>query len=398
MAISASEQLDLAVWPMFYEMTRRGIKVDMGKLMWLQHEVSMSLALSTGQLPEEIEFTKPRTIAAWMESQGLQGKRTKSGPLCTDERSLAIHDDPDLNRVLECRGLAKLLNTFIEPTMDLVLENGDGAVHPRWKLTRVRSGRVACEKPNLMAFPARDPIGLKVRKCFIARPGHTLVSVDFSQIEPRTVAALSRDPKLLTIYRDGRDIYKETGLSLGISRDAAKIVTLGVLYGMEERRLQEQLKLAGMEYSIEQCEALIDNWFRTYPQVRELANDVCTEARSTGAARTDDGRLRFLPGLYLSGNRWPEGKLREEAERQAFNHLIQGTAQEHMKRAMVRVDGIDGAYPLLQLHDELVFEVDLEKGTAAFWASTLAYKMATVWQGMHLKTSSKAADSWGDLK
>lgn len=412
------EALDLAVWPIFHRMSTRGLLVDVGRMEALLEEVraeeETQAVLVCVYAGEEINPASGDSVARWMEKVGLFGKFTKGRVdkegvrhvrLKTDERELSKHDHPALKALLEFRGLQKLRTTFIGPVLEKVKLSDPPVIHPRWRLTRVKSGRAACEDPNLLAFPNREEIGRKVRSCFIARPGMRMLSVDYSQLEPRMVAALSGEQKLLDIYIQGRDIYAETAKELFqveipdpfAHRLPAKVVTLGVLYGIGAERLRDELVKYGCNFfDVEGCEALIDRWFEVYPKVRELADCTISLARRTGWVYTTGGRGRFLPALFLTGERWPSSKLREEAERQAFNHLIQGSAQEETKRGMLRVDAGEPLYePLLQLHDEIVGEVpegntDVVTNVAALMASRVG--------DVELKTSYKVAGDWGLLK
>jgi len=270
---------------------------------------------------------------------------------------------------------------------------------------------VACEDPNLLAFPVRDDLGKRVRSCFVARSGFSMCSVDFSQLEPRIVAAFSRDPKLLEMYASGRDIYQETATALGVSRLVSKILTLGIIYGMGAARLEEQLMQAGCVdseglavYDLPACEALIQRWFETYPWVAEFIKDTVAKARyASGWAYTEDGRGRYLPGLFLTGDGWPAGKLREEAERQAFNHLIQGTGMEQLKKAMIRVVSEvpprcpPDVHMLLAIHDELIFEVP--ECAADTYAKNLSGIISVPdFHGVELKTTTAVGPDWGSLK
>lgn len=411
-----SEDLDLATWPMFYKMSQRGLVASLEKLENLRTEIlakldeqSAVIEMCAGRV---INPMASADVAAWMEEQGLTGKKTKlTNRLATDERSLSEHKgNPVIDAVLEYRGLKKLQTTFVEPTMELakkdpIKDQLAGIIHPRWRLTKVRSGRVACEDPNLLAFPSRDEMGRRVRSCFIARPGHYMVSVDFSQLEPRVVAALSEDPKLLHIYANDLDLYDEISKSLGVSRTVAKTVTLGVLYGMGPNRLVEQLKMvgAGEQYStVEACDALINQWFVTYSGVAKYIDAVIASARKNdGWVFTKGGRGRLLPGVFVTGWRWPAEKIREEAERQAFNHVIQGTGMEQLRVAMRRVDALEkhGVYMLLAIHDELVLEVEAPDLTSATGkAMLIADTMASEFYGVKLKTSQCVGLDWGSLK
>jgi DNA polymerase-1 len=261
---------------------------------------------------------------------------------------------------------------------------------------------VACEDPNLLAFPSRDELGRRVRDCFVPRPGMTFISVDFSQLEPRIVAALSKDERLLHIYANNLDIYVDARDRLSITRQEAKVVTLGVLYGMTDRRLFEQLTLAangsGGRWDLDACALLIKRWFEAYPGVKELVARTLAAARAQGGwVYTYHGRGRYLPALFLEGNRWPASKLREEAERQGFNHVIQGSGAEQTKLAQLRVaKQFPEVYPLLQMHDELVVEAPEDRADEL--AVRTAAAMATVFLGVTLKTEAKVGRSWGLLK
>lgn len=434
------EQLDLAVWPLFAAMTERGIAVDAGKLEDLRDDVADELSAQEAALSVyagvELDPHSPAAVAEWLESEGLlTGRRTRKGQVATDERALSqlAHLHPVPGCVLECRGLRKLLGTFIEPT--LVRAQETGAVHPRWRLTTVKSGRPSMEDPNLLAFPTRDAWGKRVRECFVARPGHRLVSVDFEQVEPRVAAALSRDEALIEVFATGRDLYADMARRLfrltepdavfktepfkTRYRQPAKIILLGcVLYGMQAELLYEELirwgcgTSAAPFYDLAACEDFVRRRHEPYPRLAEMADRVCARGRrDDGWVFTAGGRGRSLPALLCDGHGWAARKLRAEAERQAFNHVIQGTAQEITKRAMRRVEDLKlpGVYPLLQIYDEMVYEVrvrgvrsaDRADGAAVRLAATMADTLPCgddLDRTVAIRTSFSVSDSWGGLK
>jgi DNA polymerase-1 len=418
------EALDLAVWPMFYRMSRRGIRVDLGRLEALHGKVVDLRTAAARKVNEaagrEINPNSGDEVAAWMVEHGFaRGRKTKSKTrLSTDEKALVgyRYDHPFFDAVIEYRGHDKLRAAFIEPLLAKVAATDDHVVHPKWKLTRVRSGRAASEDPNLMAFPSRDELGREIRGCFVARRGKMLFSVDYSQIEPRLAAALSSDEKLCAVYREGRDIYTETAKALFHIENVdpfrhrlpAKVVTLGVMYGIGAEKLYESLIGWGAGdlidghfkpfFTVEECAELAAKWFQVYPGVARYIGRVCDTARQEGGVvKTMRGRTRSLPALFLMGGRWPQSKLREEAQRQAFNHVIQGTAQEEMKLGMIRANGFSGVMdPLLQIHDELVGEVAAEGSWGV--VERIAKAMEAEVNGIPLKTSFKLAANWGELK
>ena len=409
------EHLDLSVWPIFSQMSARGLLLDQTRV----HDLSTDIDRQLVETQERLESLVGRhlnpasgdDVAAWMKSVGLAGKKTKSKErLSTDSRALWLHASiPAIAEISKSRELSKLKTAFVAVLLE-ACKRTPPTIHPRWKLTRVKSGRVACEDPNLMAFPSRTELGRKVRGCFVARPGYKMVSVDYAQIEPRMVASLSQDEKLLAIFRESRDLYTETArglfrlsdtdkVDLFLHRRPSKVVTLGVLYGIGDRRLYEELVRSGSNFfDVEGCAALIADWFALYPEVQRLVDVTCYEARKNdGWVYTEGGRGRSLPALFLDGNRWPAAKLREEAERQAFNHLIQGTSQEKMKEGMLRVQANEPKFlPLLQMHDELVGEA--KESIAEEVARSVATLMASDGNGVQFTTSHAIAGDWGALK
>lgn len=402
------EALDLSVMPIFHRMTKRGMAVDLNALEALLEDMTMELEVSTVKIQELAPGLDPSSsedVSAWMDKEGLTGKRTKkTHRLATDERSLAGHGHPLLTEVLEFRGLQKMISTFIEPTIQMASKYAVemdglrlGEIHPRWRTTRVKSGRVSMEDPNLMAFPARTEQGRKVRACFVARPGYMLIGADYSQLEPRVVAALSQDAKLVEIFASGADLYASVADDLHITRPTAKLVTLGVLYGMQAKSLREQLLLVGVDMSIEDCEDLIHQWFDTYTAVRRLVDVTVGRAADSGWAYTDMGRGRYLPALFLTGSGWPNATLREEAQRQAFNHLVQGTAAERVKTAMWDVQfRVLTAYPLLQMHDELIYEVPFLG--CDLTADYITSVMESTFNHVKLIAKAHVGNTWSDLK
>jgi DNA polymerase-1 len=395
------ESLDLAVWPMFYKMQKKGLRVDRARLASLKVDVEVRKA-AVKRIADELAGYpfNPMSgdqVAEVLETLGVRGgKKTAKGlRIATDEKHLKLIKHPIIEPILEYRGLDKLSTAFIEPTL------AKGArVHPRWKLTRVRSGRVACEDPNLMAFPSRDPIGLRMRECFMADTGKVMFSIDYSQIEPRLAAILSRDEKLLGVYRDHRDLYEDVKERLGLSsRMVAKTLTLGIFYGLGGKGLSERLEGDGVDLGVETCDDMIRLWFSTYSGVARYIDKVCAAARANkGNATTVLGRQRRLPGLYLSGRWWPEEALRKEAERQAFNHRIQGTAQEYMKMGMLAADEFCLFDPLLQLHDELVGQIDEELEEVVPLIAEAMVHENMLSSGIDLTTEFNTGPNWGSLK
>lgn len=426
------ETLDYAVMPMLHRMTTRGMLVDRPALMALERRVAERMAEVLADLEREaghpINPNSGVQVASWMEDEGFVGRLTRAGDrLSTNERSLKLHVSPVIDLVLEYRGLQKVATTYIRPCLGY--SAWDGRIHPRWKPTRVASGRLACgrerpvkplsrwDSPNLMAFPGRDEWGKALRACFVADPGYTMFSIDYSQIEMRNMCALSQDPELLRIYREERDIYTETvpalfGVPIPDSitpewkneyRLPSKVVTLAVGYGIGGQSLFEELLRWGCgtpanpRFPLDACDPLINRWYGHYAGARARMRAVCDEARAAGGwVSTELGRRRFLPALFYTGRRYPQSKMRAEAERVAFNHEIQGTSQEDCKRGMLAVwpRAESGEWePLLQIHDEVVGQTRDPEVVPELAAAMVAER-----GGVMLKTSWTTGATWGSLE
>jgi DNA polymerase-1 len=361
-------------------------------------------------------------VSEWCRQQyiktgkcGLVRQTASHSREATDERALSQirTDHPLIEKILAYRELQKMRSTFVLPLL------GMDRLHPNWLLTRVKSGRVATKDPNIMAFPApgRSAWGTRLRECFVADPGWVFVGLDYSQLEMRIAAHLTEDPKLIDIYRTGRDLYVETARELFRTetpekpryRTPAKVTTLGTLYGIQAYKLWEQLILFGCVdesgqpwYTIEQCDGLLAGWMGVYSEVPKYIARVVSEARQNNAMvyTALSGRPRYLPALWLEGERYPNSKLRAEAERQAFNHQDQGTAADVVKRAQVRLwaEQCDEWEPHLQYHDELVLSV--RKGREDYWAGrfkTLMEEDSGLFR-VPLTVEAKMGETWAGLK
>jgi DNA polymerase-1 len=412
---------------MLHAMTQRGLRVDQSALDALQRKAVDRMAEVLAELEalvgHPINPNSGDQIADWMLEEGFAGRMTPKGDrLSTNEKSLRLHVSPVIDLTLEYRGLQKDVSTC---EAIRAYSRFDGRVHPRWKPTRVASGRLACgrEKPEKVVSQWDSPnlmaLAKVLRSVFVADSGFTMFSIDYSQIEMRNMAALSQDPELLRIFREGRDIYAETVPALfGVAvppdwkddsewkttyRTPSKIVTLAVGYGIQGRSLFEQMLKMGCgtpdapRFPLEECDPLIDRWYAHYAGARARMHAVCAKARANGGwVETELGRRRFLPALFYQGRRYPQSKMRAEAERQAFNHEVQGISQEDCKRGMLAVwpRAEAGEWePLLQIHDEIVGQV-----RDPSIVPELAAAMQAERGGVVLKTEWTTGENWAELK
>ena len=291
--------------------------------------------------------------------------KTPTGQPSTNEEALeAIADQHELPRIiLEYRGLAKLRSTYTDKLSEMV--NPDtGRVHTSYHQAGAATGRLSSNDPNLQNIPIRTEDGRRIRKAFIAPPGRKLIACDYSQIELRIMAHLSEDPALVRAFASGADIHRATAAEVfgkpledvsGNERRAAKAINFGLMYGMSAFGLAKQLDIGRGE-----AQDYIALYFNRYPGVRDFMERTRKEAHERGYVETVFGRRLYLDNI----NARNQG-LRAGAERAAINAPMQGTAADIIKRAMIDIDAwlaphAAQAKMLLQVHDELVFESDVD--------------------------------------
>ncbi len=293
------------------------------------------------------------------------GKKTKTG-YSTDVsvlENLAVeHELPQ--RILQYRHLAKMKSTYVDALPQL-LHPETRRLHTSLNQTIAETGRLSSSNPNLQNIPIRSQLGREIRQAFIAAPGHRLVSIDYSQIELRLLAHLSQDPVLIEAFHSGEDIHARTAMEVfGVEpaavdddmRRMAKTVNFGILYGLSPFGLAQRLHI-----SVEAARTYIHNYFARYPSVKQCLDDIIGQARDQGYVTTLLQRRRYLPDI-ASSNR----NVREAAERTAVNMPFQGSAADLIKLAMVHLHHqiTSEAWPchmLLQIHDELLFEIPDDK-------------------------------------
>jgi DNA polymerase I len=295
-------------------------------------------------------------------------KRTPKGGRSTDaevlEELAGLHPLPEV--LLEYRELDKLKGTYLD-ALPRAVHPVTGRIHTRFDQAVAATGRLSSNNPNLQNIPIRTEVGKQIRAAFVAPKGACLVSADYSQIELRVLAHLSKDEGLLDAFRGDGDIHARTAAAVfdvplsevtGEMRRRAKTINFGVIYGMGESALAKQLKIPR-----EEAARFIEMYFARYDGVRRFMDDTVAQAKKGEAVRTLFGRRRFLPNLH-SANRG----LRFEAERVAMNTPIQGTAADILKVAMLRLahePPAPGARMILTVHDELLFEVPEAEVAAA---------------------------------
>ena len=370
------DNIELPLIKVLSRIERNGVAVDAELL----HKQSQQLEQRIRELEREAfelagrEFNlgSPKQLGQILfEEQKIPMlKKTPKGAPSTAEgvlEELAL-DYPLPKVIMQHRGLAKLKSTYTDK-LPRLLNKATGRVHTSYHQAVTATGRLSSSDPNLQNIPIRTEEGRKIRQAFIARPGYRIVAADYSQIELRIMAHLSEDKGLLEAFAEGRDIHTATaaevfGTSLekvsGDQRRSAKAINFGLIYGMSAWGLSRQLHI---ERS--QAQTYIDRYFDRYPGVERYMDRIRTEAAEDGFVETVLGRRLYLPEIQ-SQNR----NRRQGAERTAINAPMQGTAADIIKQAMIDVDawlaeGEFDALMVMQVHDELVFEV-AEKQVEAF--------------------------------
>jgi DNA polymerase-1 len=364
--------IELPLVPVLEEMERHGIRVDLAVLAELSGRLGASLADLEREIHTEaggpFNINSPQQLAEVLfERRGLPVLRrtAKTRAASTDadvlsELAARGHRLPAL--LLEYREQSKLKSTYVDALPKQIAP--DGRVHTRFNQAVAATGRLSSSDPNLQNIPVRTELGREVRRAFVADPHHVLLTADYSQIELRVLAHLSEDPALEEAFSRGEDIHRATAaLVFGIAgelvgpeqRRAAKTINFGLIYGMGAYALARELGVSNAE-----AQKFIDAYFARMPKVREYLDRTKEQARETGKVSTLFGRVRFISGLDATNS-----QVRGNAERQAINAPVQGTAADLMKLAMIRLhhelatQGLPGRL-LLQVHDELIVEVATE--------------------------------------
>lgn len=296
-------------------------------------------------------------------------KKTKTGQYATNEQVLSAlaPKHPIVANILEYRQLSKLKGTYID-ALPHAIDPVSGRVHTHYGQVQTSTGRLSSNDPNLQNIPVRSPQGREIRKAFIARPGWKLMAADYSQIELRILAALTKDEGLLTAFRDGRDIHAATAAKIfdveldAVTREqrsTAKMVNFGIPYGISAFGLAQRLGTV----SRTEAQEIINSYFAQFPGIPGYMSRMQESAKKNGYVETITGRRRYLHDINSRN-----GTIRAAAERNAINMPIQGTAADMIKIAMVKVQTALteqqlNTRMLLQVHDELIFDLDPSEET-----------------------------------
>ena len=398
--------VELPLVPVLVEMQRAGVKLDSGILHEMSRDLSEQLTQIEADLYRDIghsvNINSPKQLSDLLFGElGLpKTRRTKSG-FSTDANALetlkGLH--PVVDKILDYRQVAKLKSTYVDALPEMV-NRRTGRIHTSYHQTGSATGRVSSSDPNLQNIPVRTESGRQVRRAFVADAGRRLLSADYSQIELRVLAHLSQDSSLLEAFRRGEDIHAATASQMfnvpvnqvdAEQRRIAKVLNFGVIYGLGPYGISQQTG-----FSREEGRNFIDTYLSRYPGINGYLESVKEQTRGMMYAETLLGRRRYLPDIQSANH-----NIRAAAERMAINMPIQGTAADIMKKAMISVrarminEQMRSAM-ILQVHDELVFEVPDEE-MDVMTALVLDEMPAALELDVTLKVDVKSGYSWGDF-
>ncbi len=377
------KEMELPLLGVLSRMERRGVLIDSDALFLQSNEIANRLS----ELEEQayVLAGQPFNLASTKQLQeilfdklGLPviQKTPKGAPSTNEEVLEELAFSHELPKVLvEHRGLSKLKSTYTDKLPQMVNPQ-TGRVHTSYHQAVTATGRLSSSDPNLQNIPIRNEEGRRIRQAFIARKGFTVVAADYSQIELRIMAHLSQDQGLINAFTQGKDIHRSTAAEIfGVALDEvtseqrrnAKAINFGLIYGMSAFGLSRQLGIGRAD-----AQSYMDLYFKRYPGVQTFMHDIREKAKAQGYVETLFGRRLYLPDINSSN-----GMRRKAAERVAINAPMQGTAADIIKRAMIQLDQTLQNDPdiamIMQVHDELVFEVRSEK--VAFYSELIKTQM-----------------------
>jgi len=367
------KEIESPLLPVLVRMEMQGISVnphslgEIGRELQLQIDALATSIQSHSSQPFNIASPKQLGEILFNELKLIdKPKKTKTGQFKTDEQTLSTlaGKHPIIEEILSWREASKLKSTYLDALPNHI-EPETQRVHTHFHQLVAATGRLASSDPNLQNIPIRSEAGRKIRKAFVPAKGCTLLACDYSQIELRIMAAIANDATMIDGFLNNADVHTITASKVfGVSpadvtsdmRRSSKMVNFGIIYGISAFGLSQRLGIPRTE-----ANDIIEAYFREYPAIRDFMNHTIEDARESGFVETLLGRRRYFPDLNSSNQ-----NIRGNAERAAINTPIQGTAADMIKLAMVRIDSLLSEKPyqskmLLQVHDELVFDLALDE-------------------------------------
>ncbi len=401
------QTIELPIIPVLKQMEKNGIILDVAELRSVSAEIDAALATLTETMKQEVGFeinlnSSVQVGTFLAEKLQVPLKKTKTGKYATNEAEISQHAEnvPFIQKLLEYRELSKLRSTYIESLASAVA--ADGRIHTTYSQVVASTGRLSSSNPNLQNIPASTGFGQKIKSCFKAAPGKILVSFDYSQQELRILAHLSKEDALLTAFQEQKDVHTTTAAQIfhvaytEVTREQrmiAKTINFGVIYGMSSFGLSTQLHIP-----VEAAQKFISEFYKTYPKIRSYYDTFLKNGVETGFVETILGRRRFV--FEHASQKTIDNALR----RVLINYPIQGSAADLMKKVMITIHHeVVTKNPecrlLLQIHDDLVFEVpDDAKFLEKFIPEVRAHMCRVYPLDVPIEVDVKYGTNWGEMK
>ena len=400
--------IEMPLIPVLWKMENTGILLDTERLKEIGERIDEKVITVKEDLIKQIGFdmnlNSPIQIGNYLaEKEGVPLKKTKTGKYSTNESELIQFSDqfPIIQKIIEYRGLAKLRSTYVDSLITKIDENGK--VHTTYSQTAANTGRLASTNPNLQNIPVTSEFGQKIKSCFTAEKGKILLSFDYSQQELRILAHLTGEEKLITAFTEKQDVHTTTASQIfnvkyddvdKKQRSVGKTINFGIIYGMSSFGLSKSLSIP-----VEQAQIFIDTFYKTYPKIKEYYAQYFKKARIDTYVTTLLGRRRNIyeyPGQKFISN---------SMHRVLLNYPIQGSAADLMKKSMIDVytnivSKNENINLLLQIHDDLVFEVEeMEKKELDQLIKEIKHTMCSVYPlAVPVEVEVKIGNRWGEMQ
>jgi len=384
-------------------MENRGVKLDTEFLKELQGRSKEHLNVLTNEIyelaGEEFNINSPKQLGVVLfDNMKLPApKKTKTGYSTNEAVLLKLKDEHKvIEKLLEYRESFKLHSTYIEPLLELGSKDEENKVYTSFLQTGTATGRLSSKNPNLQNIPVRTKAGREIRQAFVAKEGYSLVGIDYSQIELRLLAHFSKDPALIEAFNEDKDIHMQTAIKIfgeeeaKQKRNIAKSINFGLLYGMGSRKLGEQLGIPAKE-----AKTYIDSYFESFNTVKDYLQSIQDDAMDSGYVKTLTGRKRRFD--FENAN----GMMKATYQRESVNTVFQGSAADLIKLSMNKIElkykNNQNIKMILQIHDELIFEVDNN------YIDDLIPQIVDIMENIYtldvpLKVGVSVGKNWAELK
>ena len=408
------DKLESRLIPVLAQMEETGIKIDKKYFSEFQNELEEKINMLQSDIyklaDQEFNIDSPQQLGEVLfeKLQIPSGKKTKTGYSTNVEVLEMIANNGELTedkrmigkKLLEYRAYKKLLSTYIEPIPKLA--DKEDRIHTTFNQNGTSTGRLSSANPNLQNIPVRTDDGIRIRTGFVAKEGHSLISFDYSQIELRVLAELSKDRHLVQAYQDNQDLHNLTARKIFFKteedeisrheRSIAKVINFSILYGKTPFGLSKELGI-----TVQEASQYITTYFEEYPRVRKFLDIVTETAKLHGFVETFYGTRRYISGINATNK-----NVQAQAVRMAVNTVVQGTAANIIKKVMIELHeefkNDENIKMLLQVHDELIFEVRDEFAKEYMEKIEKIMENTVKFKKVPLKANGSVAKNWGLLK